>query len=211
MNFNKISNEEFTKVVKESTSVIEVLKKLKMAPYGGNYSSFRSRAEYLGIDISHFISKSTGVRKAKKTPVEVLFSKRHKRAAGGQLKNRLLSERLKEYKCESCGNTEWMGRPIPLETHHKDGDSFNNLLENLELLCPNCHSFTDTYRGKKLKKNKNVCPICGSITSANGVKCLKCYKKQKRDNSSMPSKEVLKKELGDIKYGIWRIPPSLYQ
>lgn len=65
---------------------------------------------------------------------------------------RLLEEGYKEYKCECCGLTTWLGKPIPLELHHKDGDRTNNQLENFELLCPNCHAFTDSYRGKNIRK-----------------------------------------------------------
>ena len=65
---------------------------------------------------------------------------------------KLLKEGYKEYKCESCGLTEWLDEPIPLELHHKDGDRFNNTLENYLLLCPNCHAFTENYRGKNVKQ-----------------------------------------------------------
>ena len=50
--------------------------------------------------------------------------------------------------CEQCHNTLWLGQPINLEIHHKDGNHNNNLLDNLQLLCPNCHSYTDNWRGK---------------------------------------------------------------
>ena len=65
---------------------------------------------------------------------------------------KLLDEGLKEHKCECCGLTTWLNQPIPLELHHKDGDRYNNVLENFELLCPNCHAFTDSYRGKNVNK-----------------------------------------------------------
>ncbi|HEX2620915.1 MAG TPA: helix-turn-helix domain-containing protein [Phototrophicaceae bacterium] len=61
-------------------------------------------------------------------------------------KIRLLKDRA--CKCESCGLTEWLGQPIKLELHHVDGNSDNNVGENLQLLCPNCHSLTLTYRAK---------------------------------------------------------------
>lgn len=65
---------------------------------------------------------------------------------------RLVKEGLKEYKCECCGiGNTYNGKPISLELNHIDGDNSNHRLENLELLCPNCHSQTDTYRSKKLK------------------------------------------------------------
>ena len=65
-----------------------------------------------------------------------------------KVRERLLEEGYKEHKCECCGLTTWLGNPIPLEVHHKDGDRHNNVIENFELLCPNCHAFTDSYRGK---------------------------------------------------------------
>ena len=68
-----------------------------------------------------------------------------------KLKNRLFKECLKEKRCENCGRTTWLGHEIPLEIHHKNGDSRDNRLENLEILCPNCHALTDSYRGKNNK------------------------------------------------------------
>lgn len=68
------------------------------------------------------------------------------------LKDRLLKECVKEYKCECCGNTEWMGKPIALELHHVNGIKDDLRAENLQLLCPNCHAFTDNYRGKNIGK-----------------------------------------------------------
>jgi len=68
------------------------------------------------------------------------------------LKKRLLKENVKMHRCENCGLTEWLACPIPLEQHHKDGKRYNNAIENLLLLCPNCHALTDNYRAKNIKK-----------------------------------------------------------
>ena len=68
-----------------------------------------------------------------------------------KIRTRLLEEGYKEHKCECCGLTQWLDNPIPLEVHHKDGNRHNNVLENFELLCPNCHAFTDSYRGKNCR------------------------------------------------------------
>ena len=57
-------------------------------------------------------------------------------------------------KCECCGLTEWLGEPINLEIHHIDGNHNNNELENIQLLCPNCHSYTDNYCGKNINTGK---------------------------------------------------------
>ena len=55
---------------------------------------------------------------------------------------------LRGHKCEHCGLNSWNDLPIALQVHHKDGDNLNNLLDNLELLCPNCHAQTENYCGK---------------------------------------------------------------
>lgn len=67
----------------------------------------------------------------------------------GQLKKRIILEQ--EGKCNVCGLDSWLGKPIVFEFEHKDGNRDNNERNNLEVLCPNCHSLTDTWRGR----NKN--------------------------------------------------------
>ena len=69
-----------------------------------------------------------------------------------KVRKKLLEENYKNYQCECCGLTEWLGDPIPLELHHKDGNHHNNTLNNFQLLCPNCHAKTDSYRGKNCSK-----------------------------------------------------------
>lgn len=66
-----------------------------------------------------------------------------------KLKNKLFEEGIKEERCEKCRNTEWMGKKIPLDLHHKDGNRFNNDLQNLEILCKNCHGLTPNHSKKK--------------------------------------------------------------
>lgn len=57
---------------------------------------------------------------------------------------------LRGHQCECCGLEYWLDKPIPLELHHVDGNSLNNAMDNLKLLCPNCHALTDNYRGKNI-------------------------------------------------------------
>lgn len=75
---------------------------------------------------------------------------------------------LRGHKCEQCGFSMWNNQLIPLEIHHKDRNSLNNTLENIQLLCPNCHSITDSWRKpntnyisdkvllEALRKEKNI-------------------------------------------------------
>lgn len=53
-----------------------------------------------------------------------------------------------ENKCNECGVSEWRGEPLSLEVDHKNGNNKDNTRENLEALCPNCHSLTKTWRGR---------------------------------------------------------------
>jgi Winged helix-turn-helix DNA-binding len=71
-----------------------------------------------------------------------------RRTSRAHIKRRLLKEGLKENRCEKCGITEWMGRPLSMQLHHKNGDGRDNRIENIEFLCGNCHSQTDTYGGR---------------------------------------------------------------
>ena len=74
--------------------------------------------------------------------------------ASGRWNRRLLSKHFEE-KCNSCGIEEWNGKKITLEVHHIDGHANNNVIENLELLCPNCHSQTSTFRNAAGKKRRS--------------------------------------------------------
>ncbi len=59
---------------------------------------------------------------------------------------------LRGYQCEMCGISKWEDITIPLEVHHIDGDCLNNEMDNLMLLCPNCHSVTKNWRGRNQSK-----------------------------------------------------------
>lgn len=80
-------------------------------------------------------------------PLEEIFKANTPRGRG-HLKLRLLRAGIKEDRCERCGLSEWLGRPLSVALHHINGDRLDNRIENLELLCPNCHSQTDTFSGR---------------------------------------------------------------
>lgn len=75
-----------------------------------------------------------------------------KHVSAHKLRLKLLKEGIKQHQCEICKMTEWMNKPIPLELDHIDGNHFNNDLNNIRIICPNCHAQTDTNSGKNVKR-----------------------------------------------------------
>lgn len=69
-------------------------------------------------------------------------------------KRRLFAAGLKDDRCEQCGLSRWRGRRLSVQLHHINGDGDDNRLENLQLLCPNCHSQTDTYGGRNGRRKR---------------------------------------------------------
>lgn len=80
-----------------------------------------------------------------------ILSGKHPEYQTFKLKIRLISEGVKQNKCEHCGISEWNGKPLNMELHHIDGNSHNHLLPNLQILCPNCHSQTDNFRALNIR------------------------------------------------------------
>ena len=148
----KLSDEEFKVIVKESLSIAEVIRKCGRIPAGGNYAITHERIKRLGLNTSHFTGQGWNkgdrhIAFVKAKPLQDILVK-DSYYQTFKLAKRLLKEGLKERRCECCGNTEWLERPIPLELHHINGNKRDNRIENLVLLCPNCHAQTDNYRGK---------------------------------------------------------------
>jgi len=146
------SEQELREAVKKSTSIRQVLEKLDIVPAGGNYQTTNRRIKKLNIDISHFTGQAWNRGKVigPKRPIEEYLIE-NSVVQSFKLKGRLIAEGLKQHKCECCGITEWMGKPAPIELDHINGNHHDNRLENLRILCPNCHAQTDTYRGKNKK------------------------------------------------------------
>lgn len=152
MKSRRYTDDELIQAVQQSFSIRQVLKKLKLAPYGGNYVTIKRAIHFLKLDTSHFTGR--GWRRGKKfIPKRDLFEYLNNKfpIQSNKLKRRLLSEGIMKHICFCCGLSKWNGKKIPLEIHHINGDCKDNRLINICLLCPNCHAFTPTYRGKNSK------------------------------------------------------------
>jgi HNH endonuclease len=83
-------------------------------------------------------------------PIEIYLVK-GRRTNRTHLKRRLLATGLKQNRCERCGIESWLGEPLSMALHHVNGDGLDNRLENLALLCPNCHAQTPNFSGRNRK------------------------------------------------------------
>lgn len=176
----------FENIVRESNSIAEVIRKIGLRVAGGNFNTISKYIQLYNIDTSHFSgqtwNKGMGLTDYAAINKFEDILKKGTSIKTCTLKERLIAEGLKEYKCERCGNCGvWMGEKMTLEMHHINGDHFDNRLENLQILCPNCHSITDSYRGKRRKYN-----VTPNHRQRNGYtcKCLYCGNEFKSDRKN---------------------------
>lgn len=135
-----------------------------------------------------------------------------KKSPSHRLKLLLYKFNIKEQVCECCGiEPIWNGKPISFHLDHIDGDNLNNEVINLRILCPNCHSQTDTYAGKKNKKTKEQklieldrhCPQCDSLITRRATLCNSCSgtkKAEEKRSFVLPTKEELIQMLKDTNF-----------
>lgn len=114
----------------------------------------QSQATAAGLDTSHFLGQgwrrgSSGSGRSAR-PLEEVLVRGRRPGSTTDLRRRLVDEGVLAAECAACARDEWQGRRIPLELDHVNGDRTDNRLENLRLLCPNCHAQTDTYRGRNI-------------------------------------------------------------
>lgn len=204
--------EELEKIVNESFSKTEVLKKLGKKSNGGNFNGLTFYLNLYEIDISHFNERGflrknkNGVIVKKKT--EDILVKDSNYMSSNHLKKRLYREGLKKKRCEICGQDEnWNGKKMSLILDHINGSKFDNRLENLRIVCPNCNATLDTHcrgdrykKNEKIKKNKKIKTCeCGTKIKNTSKKCVKCNNLSQR-RVKRPEYEVLLKEIKDNGY-----------
>ncbi|MFF9122987.1 HNH endonuclease signature motif containing protein [Streptomyces sp. NPDC014889] len=148
----KWTKEVLERAVAASTNMCEVLRRLGLEVVGGHHTHISRRIKAYGIDNSHFrVPTRRGKPWRPRTPEALLVEQqtdRARRIPGDRLKWAMRATGVPE-RCAGCGTEPvWRGRPLPLEVDHIDGDWRDNRIENLQLLCPNCHSTTDNYRGR---------------------------------------------------------------
>lgn len=153
---DRITAEVFIKVCNESRSMMEAAARLRL-----HYNSFKKRA----LELNCFKTNQSGAGFSKvrreghgKYSLNDILNGKHPGYHTYKLKNRLISEGILKNVCAVCGNRGvWNGKKLEMELDHIDGDRTNHSPENLKILCPNCHSQTDTFRSKnRVPKEKSL-------------------------------------------------------
>lgn len=146
-------------VVPQCINLTEVLKHLEIPRQGNNSATLKRILNQNQIDYSHFTCRARKYSKSNQIQLEEYLNKNEIRINSFTLKNKLIKAGYKENKCECCGISEWQNKPIICQLHHINGDHNDNRIENLQILCPNCHSQTENYCGQQLKNMKNIALI----------------------------------------------------
>ncbi len=190
--------EDLQKILNESSSFKEVLKKINMPTTGGNYKTLHLRLNLEKFDFSEFKkNKSAAIKEQlscmNRTPDKEAFVEGSTMSRGG-IKKRLLEKGV-DYKCEICEISAYNGLPISLQLDHINGINNDNRVENLRFLCPNCHSQTDNFAGRSNKIINNC--ECGKKIYKNSEMCLQCSGKKQSEKRGViwPTPEILQKLL----------------
>lgn len=151
----KWTAKQLQEAVKNSTSIRQIIKSLGLIPAGGNYVQVQKYITFYKLDTRHFkgMAWNKGMRGIGKPRITLeAILKKDSSFQSFKLKKRLFAQGLKSPACEECG---WAKKSadgrIPLELDHINGDSKDNRIQNLRVLCPNCHSLQPTHRGKNKK------------------------------------------------------------
>ncbi len=148
------TDDDLRLAVAASSSVSDVVRRLGFKPSGGMHRFVKTHIARLALATDHFLGRgwargrppSQGFRRQ---PLEEILVAGSTYMNTGRLRQRLIAEGLKPPHCEICGLATWRGEALPLQLDHVNGDHNDNRLENLRILCPNCHSLTHTWCGRK--------------------------------------------------------------
>jgi Zn finger protein HypA/HybF involved in hydrogenase expression len=158
---DKLSSEEFKKLINSSNSRSDVFVKLGLRKSGESFKIISRRIKLENIDVSHFIKGGhTGAKgNNRKFSHDDVYCENSKIR---DIRSRVLSDKIMEYKCSKCDIKDyWCNKPLTLELDHENGIKNDNRKQNLRWLCPNCHSQTETF-GNKLRFNATMLKLVDS-------------------------------------------------
>lgn len=202
---SRFTKDQLIDIVNKATYIKDLFDLLDLPYNGNNYNCIKKTLRDYGIDYTRLSQNSANRNifnlrnhaKRQSLPYNQILVENSTITSRRALKLRLLKDGLLQNKCYDCGQMpEWNNKSLSLQIDHKNGVSTDNRLENLQILCPNCHSQTETFGSKRFKKPKPLCLDCKKEISFNcpsGL-CLKCYKKLHNivySKHNKPNKEQL--------------------
>lgn len=216
----KYTKEVLEEAIVGCKTLTELIEKFGLKNTGGNYRTFNTRLKEYNIDTSHFVGQSwskgltketsdTILKQSKtnSTPFEEIFS-----LDSGYPTSHLLPKLLGlgwERRCNKCGIERWQGEDISIHVHHMNRDSSDNRLNNLCLVCPNCHSTKHHPQKKQIQyikkkqfitRRKKKCSVC-QVSISNHTKTGKCRscasKARQQVKGKYPELEILQKMMWD--------------
>ncbi len=147
---NRLTDDDIVKVAEKSTSATAAA-----ATLGVRYETYKKHALRLGVFKTNQNRK--GLKREKNeyelrtVPLEEILQGKHPHYQRRGLKRKLFEAGIKSNKCEVCGLTDWNGKSLNMQLDHIDGNTYNHRIDNLRMICPNCHSQTETFCGKNKK------------------------------------------------------------
>ncbi len=191
----ELTKQQLIDLIEKSHSLADMLRNLEMDPRSCYYKVLRERLEHFHLD-PQFAKRGNNFGRSRKLEEILVKNSTYNRVC---LKNRLIKAGLLEYKCNICGlGPEWNGQPLSLQIDHINGVNTDNRLKNLRIICPNCHSQTETYCGKKLKKEnrkrdeRKKC-TCGKSIWPESNMCKSCNSQKHAKRKFEVSKEELER------------------
>jgi 5-methylcytosine-specific restriction endonuclease McrA len=143
------TKDSIQEAIAKSFSWAGVCRQLGLKPNSGSQSHIKSRALLFDIPFTHFTGQGHNKGNTREKTNAIEYCIRGIRTSSDRLRRRLIRDGYKKEECERCGITEWLGERVPLELDHIDSDNTNNEIQNLQIICPNCHALATNSRRKR--------------------------------------------------------------
>ena len=166
------TEQEIVDAAKNATSKTDMMRKLGIRQGGGGVQALDKWCRKYSVTPPKYVPPKTSPQEREKISDDLWFIE-DKFRSGSATKNRLYRLGIPE-ECSICGlGPQWVGKPLTLQIDHIDGNRWNNLKENLRILCPNCHTQTETYGNGRGSRARNYCE-CGKEIGKKSTLCILC-------------------------------------